>query len=168
MFKKNLLTTSIIVLCSINNVIATDKTSNPITKNTVANEIITNAQNNVDLKVNDAWARPSLSSNNNSAAYMSITNTTNKQITIIGASAALIANNVELHKSFVDEQGISRMTSIDKIIIPANSTIELEPGGIHVMLFDLKRKLATGDSFDLTIAMENADPIIVRTEIKSN
>lgn len=118
------------------------------------------------LEVSEAWARASLSSNNNSAAYMSINNPTDKQITILGASAATVANNVELHKSFVDEKGVSRMTSIDKIVVPANSTISLAPGGIHIMLFDLKRKLNTGDSFKIVLAVEGMDAIIVDAEVK--
>ena len=118
------------------------------------------------LEVSAAWARASLSSNNNSAAYMSISNPTDKQITILGASAVAVANNVELHKSFVDEKGIGRMTSIDKIVVPDNSTISLSPGGIHIMLFDLKRKLNPGDSFRVVLAVEGMDAIIVDTEVK--
>lgn len=118
------------------------------------------------LEVSAAWARASISSNNNSAAYMSINNPTNKQITIIGASAAAVANNVELHKSFVDEKGVSRMTSIDKIVVPAKSSISLAPGSIHIMLFDLKRKLNTGDSFKIVLAIEDMDAITVDAEVK--
>lgn len=118
------------------------------------------------LEVSAAWARASLSSNNNSAAYMSINNPTNKQMTILGASAAAVANNVELHKSFVDESGVSRMVSIDKIVVPANSAISLAPGGIHIMLFDLKRKLNPGDSFKIILAVEGMDAIIVDAEVK--
>lgn len=124
------------------------------------------AEDEDTLEVSAAWARASLSSNNNSAAYMSINNPTDKQITILGASAATVANNVELHKSFVDEKGVSRMTSIDKIVVPANSTISLAPGGIHIMLFDLKRKLNPGDSFKIVLAVEGMDAIIVDAEVK--
>ena len=143
MFNKILLTSSLIIFSFINSVLADDA-----------------------LLVSDSWARASLSSNNNSAAYMSIKNTTDKQITIIGASAAVIANNVELHKSFVDEKGVSRMTSIDKIVVPANSTIDLEPGSIHIMLFDLKRRLVAGNKFKITLAIEGMEQISIDTEIK--
>lgn len=118
------------------------------------------------LEVSNAWARPSLSSNNNSAVYMTINNPTNKQITILGASAAAVANNVELHKSFVDEKGVSKMTSIDKIVVPAKSSISLAPGGIHIMLFELKRKLNVGDSFKVALAIENMDAITVDVAVK--
>jgi periplasmic copper chaperone A len=120
----------------------------------------------ITLELSGAWARASMSSNSNSAAYMSITNPTNKQITILGASAAIVSNNVELHKSFVDEKGISRMTSIDKIVVPANSTIALAPGGIHVMLFELKRKLTAGDKFKMHLELESAESVSIDVEVK--
>ena len=118
------------------------------------------------LEITDVWARKSMSPNNNSAAYMKINNPTAEQITIIGASASSIANNVELHKSFVDEKGVSRMTSIDKIVVPAGSAIELKPGEIHIMLFDLKKNLLEGDKFDITIKVEGKDPIVIETLVK--
>ncbi len=118
------------------------------------------------LEITGAWARKSMSPNNNSAAYMKINNPTAEQITIIGASASRVANNVELHKSFVDEKGVSRMTSIDKIVVPAGSSIELMPGAIHIMLFDLKKNLSEGDKFDITIKIEGKDPIVLETLVK--
>lgn len=120
-------------------------------------------QQNQTLTINNGWARASIGSNSNSAAYMEIRNNSNQQITIIGANALEVSDNVELHKSFVDEQGISRMTDIDKIIVPANSTILLKPGQIHIMLFDLRQKLQAGDRFFLTLLLQDRAP--VQTEI---
>lgn len=119
-----------------------------------------------NLIVLEAWARKSMSPNNNSAAYMKILNPTNEQITIIGASAPAIANNVELHQSFVDEKGISRMTSIDKIVVPARGEVELKPGGIHIMLFDLKDNISEGDNFDIMLKIEGKKQIIVNSQAK--
>ena len=123
---------------------------------------------NVDSKliIKDIWARPSLSSNNNSAAYMKITNPSSYPIVIIGASASSVANNVELHKSFVDTNGVSKMTLIDKILVPANSTIELAPGGIHIMLYDLKRSLIAGDKFEITLKLDEMEEVIVESLVK--
>ena len=98
---------------------------------------------------------------------MKISNAGDSDITVIGASAAAVANNVELHKSFVDEKGISRMVAIDKIVVPAKTTIDLAPGGIHIMLFDLKKNLNVGDKFNIEIKFEGQDkPMIVETEVK--
>ncbi len=119
------------------------------------------------LKITDAWARKSIPPNNNSAAYMKISNNSEQDIVIIGASAAMVANNLELHNSFIDENGISRMTSLGKIVVPAKSKIELSPGALHIMIFDLKKSLNIGDKFDISIKIENDDkPIIIETNVK--
>lgn len=119
------------------------------------------------LAVSDPWIRKSMPPNNNSAAYMKIRNTSNKDIKIIGASASIIANNVELHKSYVDEKGVSRMVSLDLIVVPANTEIELEPGSLHIMLCDLKKNLNPGDKVNLEIKIEGSDkPLVVKAEIR--
>lgn len=120
------------------------------------------------LIITDAWARRSTSPNNNSAAYMTINNPTDRQIVIIGASAPKVANNVELHESFVDDRGVSKMTSINKIVVPAKSSIELAPGGIHIMLFDLKKRLSDNDKFDITVKIKDSKPIVTQAIVKSN
>jgi copper(I)-binding protein len=158
MYKKIILITSVLLFCCANVVLAADAPTQGSEREVKDKE--------VTIKLSGAWARASFSSNNNSAAYMSINNPTDKQITILGASAATVANNVELHKSFVDEKGISRMTSIDKIVVPANSTISLAPGGIHVMLFDLKRKLAAGGKFKMILALEDKDAVAIDVVVK--
>lgn len=171
MFKKIIFITSVAFFALCNFANAAEVAADIGAQENVANDAATDKSSDEEVKqttlgLSGAWARASLSSNNNSAAYMSINNPTDKQITILGASAAVIANNVELHKSFVDEKGISRMTSIDKIVVPANSTISLAPGGIHIMLFDLKRKLVSGEKFEIILALEEMDAIIVEAEIK--
>ncbi len=171
MFKKIIFITSVAFFAFCNFANAAETNADIATQGTEENAVATDGSSEevvekTTLEVSGAWARASLSSNNNSAAYMSINNPTNKQITILGASAAVIANNVELHKSFVDEKGVSRMTSIDKIVVPANSTISLAPGGIHIMLFDLKRKLVAGEKFKIILALEEMDAITVEAEIK--
>lgn len=122
---------------------------------------------NDQLQVAEAWARQPTPPNNNSAIYMQITNPTKQQITIIGAEAAVIANNVELHKSFVDERGVGRMVSVDKIVVPAESTIELAPGGTHIMLFDLKRRLDLNDNFEAKLKILDGEMITVQVTVQN-
>ena len=118
------------------------------------------------VTITESWARKSMSPNNNSAAYMKISNPTDKDVIIIGASASDVANNVELHQSFIDEKGVSRMRSVDTIVVPAKTDIELAPGAIHIMLFDLKKSLNTGDKFDIEVKIEGSRPLVVQTEVK--
>ena len=71
-------------------------------------------QSENELLVSGLWARASIPSSRNSSAYLVINNPSNREYVILAANAPSFANNVELHNSFVDEKGISRMTTIDK------------------------------------------------------
>lgn len=118
------------------------------------------------LEFINPWARPTMSPSNNSAAYLKIKNNSDKDYNLIGASAIDVANNVELHQTFVDEKGVSKMSLLNKIIVPAHSEIELKPGGMHIMLFDLKRSIISGDKFKLNLKFEDQIKTI-DVEVKS-
>jgi copper(I)-binding protein len=116
------------------------------------------------LEFINAWARPAI--NNNTAAYLVIKNNSNNDYVLIGVSAIETANNVEIHKSFVDPKGVSRMTPVDKLLIPAQSSVTIEPAGIHIMLLDLKYNLKVGAKFKLNFSFEGTDPKTIDVEVK--
>lgn len=168
---KNLIVLFVVLSCLLNakQAFASAETTNVTTTQTdVVQADDTTAENQKEevFEVKNAWARASIPSNRNSAAYFEAVNNTNNEVVIISASTSL-ANNVELHNSFVDEKGVSRMTAIDRVVIPPRSTIEFKPGGMHVMLFNLKKPFNQGDKFHLDLMIENAEPIKVECEIKN-
>ncbi|WP_342278394.1 copper chaperone PCu(A)C [Candidatus Tisiphia endosymbiont of Myopa tessellatipennis] len=116
----------------------------------------------------NAWARPSAtaSKNNNSAIYFEIFNDSDLDYNLVNVSSD-IANKVELHKSFVDEKGVSKMVKLDKLVIPAKSSAILQPGGMHIMLLDLKTILKVGDNFDLFLYFDNGLQKVVQVEVKT-
>lgn len=120
----------------------------------------------VKLDITNVWARTAIAPNENSAIYMTIKNNDDKEYAIINAYAPLIASRVELHDSYVDDQKISRMRAVDKIIVPAQSTIDLKPGGTHIMLMSLKQELKTGDKFTIKLKIEDIGIKEVEVEVK--
>lgn len=79
-----------------------------------------------------------------SAAYLSLTNNTNELIDITKITSAEF-DAVEIHESLL-EGGIARMRQLEKLAVPANSTVKLRPGGKHLMLM---RPTKTVDSVSL-------------------
>lgn len=128
----------------------------------------TNIANQQMVECKDAWARMSMSPNNNSAVYMILKNNTDQAHSLVGVSAMTTANRVELHQSFVNEKGVSKMVSVDKIVLPPQTDVDLAPGGLHIMLFDLKRSLKPGDKFKLDLKFENGKIQTVDVEVKDN
>lgn len=52
--------------------------------------------------------------------------------------------------------GMMEMKPVDRIAVPADGTVELKPGGYHVMLLDMKKTLKAGDTFEVTLTFETA------------
>ncbi|MFK8040580.1 MAG: copper chaperone PCu(A)C [Rickettsiaceae bacterium] len=113
------------------------------------------------LEFINPWMKPPIAPNKNSAMYVTIKNHSNNNYSLVNAHAASIANNVELHQSFIDENGIGRMISINKIVIPAHSEIVLKPGGIHIMLFDINRHITLGEEIPIVLVFESIGQITV-------
>lgn len=58
------------------------------------------------------------------------------------------------------------MQPIERLELPAGEEIALEPGGYHVMLFDLVEPLVAGETFELTLELETAGEQTVTVEVR--
>ncbi len=65
------------------------------------------------------------------------------------------AGRVEIHEMSMDG-GVMKMRQITGLDLPAGKTVELKPGGFHLMLMELKAPLKPGDSVPLTLIVERA------------
>ncbi len=116
-----------------------------------------------DIKVDDAWARPTLGQARNGAAYMTIS-TTGAADRLVGASAP-VAGKTELHNMTMNNN-VMQMRPVDAIQVAPGTEVKLQPGGLHVMLLDLKSPLKQGDKFPLTLKFERGGEIQVQVEVR--
>jgi periplasmic copper chaperone A len=58
------------------------------------------------------------------------------------------------------------MREVGEIAVPSGSTVELAPGGLHIMLLDLEEDLAVGDTFELTLQFQEAGDLTVTVEVR--
>lgn len=99
-----------------------------------------------------------------SAAYMTIQNTGHHAEKLIGA-ATEVAGVVELHETII-QNDVARMEPIvGGIEIPAEGSVELKPGGKHIMLLHLKEALVAGHTLDLVLTFESGLSLTVRLPI---
>ena len=106
----------------------------------------------VDINVSDAYVRGLPPSVPNTAAYMKIENTSDEDIVLTGASSK-IAASVMLHQS-VEENGQVSMHPVMSAKVPAHGELQLESGGLHLMLMGLKSTVKSGDMIDLTLQFQ--------------
>lgn len=101
------------------------------------------------IELSNGWARPG-NQGETSGAYLTISNGTASRDTLINISSE-IAQKTDLHESFEDETGIIEMRPAGQQTIDSGNNLQLEPGGLHIMLINLNRDLAVGDSLSLSL-----------------
>jgi hypothetical protein len=114
------------------------------------------------VQVTDAWARPALQGQTATGAFMSLKSADGARL--IGA-ASPVAGVVEIHE-MVMEGSVMRMRAIAGLDLPAGRSVELKPGGYHVMLMDLKRPLKAGERVPLELRIETKDKRLVTQPIE--
>jgi copper(I)-binding protein len=62
--------------------------------------------------------------------------------------------------------GSMTMHPVDAIVLPANTPVELKPGGYHVMLIDLVKPLEVGQKVTVNLLLEKAGTITVTAPVK--
>jgi periplasmic copper chaperone A len=103
-----------------------------------------------DLKIESAWARASVGSNG--AAFVTVFNGGAAPDRLVGV-ASPVAPDVMLHRSF-EEGGMMKMEHVLAVPIDAGQRVEMKPGGMHIMLVNLKRPLKKGDQLPLSLRFE--------------
>jgi len=93
--------------------------------------------------IKGAWLQQGPPSQKMTAAYMLIENHGANEIELLSAHTE-IANVVELHQMRL-EDGMMRMRRVDSIRIPAGASVELKPGGYHLMVIGLKKEIKDGE-----------------------
>ena len=92
----------------------------------------------VPVKVSHAWVRTTVPGQQSTGAFMALTAPTAMKLVGVSTPAAGI---VEVHEMKMDGD-IMRMREVPQLELPAGKTVELKPGGLHVMLMDLKQPFA--------------------------
>ena len=62
--------------------------------------------------------------------------------------------------------GMMKMQPVDSVPVPAGETVELKPGGFHVMLLDVQKELVPGDTIEVTLRFELAGEVTVTAEVR--
>ena len=117
-----------------------------------------------DIEIEGAYARASIPNVPNSAAFFVIKNNSDKDIAITSANSDIAEKN-ELH-THIKENQMLKMMKIEKLVVPAKSSLELKSGGDHVMLMGLKKELKAGDEINLELSFSDGDKKNIKVPVK--
>lgn len=77
-----------------------------------------------------------------------------------------IAGAVELHETTVSENDVMQMRPVQAIEVPARGSVELRPGGYHIMLLNVQRDLNAGDTVVLTLSFASGASLDVTATVR--
>lgn len=105
------------------------------------------------VEVSEAWVRGAVPQQRATGAFMRLR--AGAPLRLVGASSP-VAGRAEVHEMRM-EGDLMRMRQIDSLPIPAGETVQLRPGGYHIMLLELKRQPGAGERIPLRLEFEDAE-----------
>ncbi|MBX7248144.1 MAG: copper chaperone PCu(A)C [Caulobacteraceae bacterium] len=116
------------------------------------------------VAVSDAWCRPTLGQSTTGACYVTLKASGADQLLAVETPAA---TDAQIH-SMSMEGGVMRMAPLPEgLPLPAGESVQLQPGGDHLMLVGLVRPLSVGDRAALTLKFRNAPPVTVQASVRT-
>ncbi|MBS1216062.1 MAG: hypothetical protein H6R20_1036 [Proteobacteria bacterium] len=115
------------------------------------------------VEVKDPWARATAPGQKAGGVFMQLKSAGGGALV---AAESPAANVVEIHEMAM-EGNVMRMRAIPKLDLPAGQTVELKPGGYHVMLIDLKAPLKKGDMVPVKLKVQGKDGKPAEIEVKA-
>lgn len=113
-----------------------------------------------DLRIETPWMRATPGGARVAGGYVRITNTGSVADRLVGASAP-IAGHGEVHEMSMDG-GVMKMRPVEGgLAIEPGATVELKPGGFHLMFMDLREPAKEGESVRGTLSFARAGTVEV-------
>lgn len=115
--------------------------------------------------VTDAFGFAPLVPGGAASAYMHLTNVTDNDLHLSGFDSPQF-ERVELHET-VEQDGMARMRPVSNVRIAPGATLQLAPGGKHLMLMNPRASLGAGTVVSVTIHFENAPSIVTEFTLRN-
>jgi copper(I)-binding protein len=118
-----------------------------------------------DITVTGVWMREPAEGQTRSAAYGTIINDGDADVTLVSASVPFDAT-VEIHETIMGDDGSMQMQEVPEgFVVPAGGSFTLEPGGPHIMLIDIDPADITG-TIDVTMVFDDGTEVTVGAPVR--
>lgn len=121
------------------------------------------AASQAQVEARAAWARATVQGQTTAGAYMQLTS--RERASLVGAESP-VAGSVEIHEMRMEGK-VMRMRALSRLELPPGKTVELKPGGYHIMLLSLPRPLKKGEVVPIRLKVEMADKSVRTLEVRA-
>jgi periplasmic copper chaperone A len=98
------------------------------------------------------------------AGYLTLSNDGDTDVALVGATSDAFGA-IEMHEMHMTD-GVMRMRPVARVVVPAQGSVTLAPGGMHLMMFRPARALAIGDGCEIVLRFESGETIVVPFTVK--
>lgn len=114
--------------------------------------------------VYNAWIRPTVQGQNG-AVYFVLNNHSAEADDLVGVSSSM-AESVEIHESsMVEGTDVMQMNQVFSVPLNGGSEVTFKPGGLHIMLVDVKREIKNGETVEITLHFKKHADIPVNVSV---
>lgn len=110
-----------------------------------------------------AWARATAPQQKVGGAYVTLTSMADDKL--LGASSP-VAGRVEVHSTTMDDAVMQMREMAGGVDLPAGQAVSLTPGGMHLMLMELRQPLMAGQTIEVQLRFQNAAPLNVQMHVE--
>jgi len=115
------------------------------------------------VSISDAYTRATVPGQKVAGGFLKIQNKGNTPDQLISASSPS-AGEVQLHEMAM-EGNVMKMRQVKDIVVPANGSVELKPGGYHLMFLDLKGPFIAGETVPVKLKFSKAGDVEVKLPV---
>ena len=115
------------------------------------------------IKIEHAYTRATMPGQQVAGGFMKIENKSGPADQLISASSP-IAGEVQLHEMAM-EGNVMKMRQVKDIALPAGGSVELKPGGLHLMFINIKAPLSAGETVPVKLKFAKAGEVEVKMPV---
>jgi len=140
-------------------------TAGIVVSNLVLAQAVTKTVTTNTIKIEDAYTRATAPGQQVAGGFMKIENKASAPDQLVSASSPA-AGEVQLHEMSM-EGNVMKMRQIKDIAVPAGGVVELKPGGLHLMLMNIKAPLNAGETIPVKLKFAKAGEVEVKMPVNA-
>ena len=118
-----------------------------------------------DIAIDHPWSRATPAGAQVGAGYVTIKNTGAAPDRLLAATSDA-AGKVEIHEMSMAD-GVMKMRAVKGLDVAPGASVELKPGGYHIMFVELKQPLKAGDTIKGALQFEKAGTVPVEFKVEA-
>jgi copper(I)-binding protein len=116
------------------------------------------------VQIENAYTRATVPGQQVAGGFMKIEN--QGAVDQLISASSPVAGEVQLHEMAMDGN-VMKMRQIKEVVVPAGGSVELKPGGLHLMFMNIKAPLSAGETVPVKLKFAKAGEVEVKFPVNA-